>query len=397
MVETSPPSAAPAVAPPAHAPAHARIDVLDGFRAIGVLLVMGFHYGPRWSHPWTSQHVLPYGDMLSGIVPFLYGRSHACMFFILSGFVILLTLERCTNVLDFFRKRVARLQPTLLLCATITTAMTYAFAPHEWIQGPVSFVLSVLMIDPHIVQPLLPHMKLGWVDGAYWTLAVEARFYILVAILFLLGKKAFLPVWLGLTVVAFLLGWPHIARLPELSWPRMILMPTYTPYFTIGICLFEVYRAKAWRLLPTIGFVGATAMVLVNALWWTRFAFEPAIGRAIVNACWITAFVLFAIESPLVRPLGWRPLTVLGGAGYSLFLLHEAAGAALMRPFDALGVWPPLILVISVLSMIALSLAIHRWFEEPARVWLLKASQGMVARVSVSAPWLNYHPSRQSR
>lgn len=389
MVET-PPKAAAAPAP-AHA--HARIDVLDGFRAVGVLLVMGFHYGPRWSHPWTNQHVLPYGDMLSGIVPFLYGRSHACMFFILSGFVILLTLERCTSVLDFLRKRVARLQPTLLLCAAITTAMIWFLAPHNWIRDPVSFVLSVLMIDPHMLQPWFPHTQLGWVDGAYWTLAVEARFYILVALLFLLGRKAFLPVWLGLTVVAFFLGYPGIARLPELSWPRMILMPTYTPYFTIGICLFEIYRAKAWRLLPTIGFVVGTAMVLVNALWWTRFAYEPAIGRAIVNAVWIAAFVLFVIESPVVRPLGWRPLTILGGAGYSLFLLHEAAGAALMRPFETLGVWPPLILVISVVSMIALALAIHRWFEEPARVWLLKATQGMVARVSALAPWLDYQPA----
>jgi peptidoglycan/LPS O-acetylase OafA/YrhL len=375
------------------AAAQPRIVVLDGFRAVGVLLVMGFHYGPRWSHPWTNQHILPYGDMLSGITPLLYGRSHACMFFILSGFVILLTLERCTSVLDFWRKRVARLQPTLILCASITTVMIYFFAPHEWIRDPVSFVLSVLMIDPDVVQPWFNY-DVGWVDGAYWTLAVEARFYLLVAALFLVGRKAFLPVWLGLTVAAFMLGHPAIARSEELKPLRLILMPIWTPYFTVGICLFEIYRAKAWRLLPTIGFLGAAAMVLINAYWWTRFAHEDPIGRTIVNACWILAFVLFTIESPLVRPLGWKPLVVIGGASYSLFLLHEAAGASLMRPFEQMGVWPPLILVISVVSMVGLSLAIHKWFEEPARRFLLKASEGMVERVAASAPWLNYATAR---
>ncbi len=88
-------------------------------------------------------------------------------------------------------------------------------------------------------------------------------------------------------------------------------MPIWTPYFTIGICLFEVWRAKAWRLLPTLGFAAATVMVLVNALWWTRFTLEPPVGRAIVNACWIGAFVLFVTGSPLLKLLEWTPLTTI--------------------------------------------------------------------------------------
>ncbi|MEI9965313.1 MAG: hypothetical protein WDM92_12115 [Caulobacteraceae bacterium] len=67
-----------------------------------------------------------------------------------------------------------------------------------------------------------------------------------------------------------------------------------------------------------------------------------------------------------------------------------------MRPLDAIGVPPVLILVIVVLAMIGLSLAIHKWFEEPSRRFILKATEGMVARVSVLAPWLDYAPARPS-
>jgi peptidoglycan/LPS O-acetylase OafA/YrhL len=372
-----------------HQPA-SRIGVLDGFRAVAILLVIGFHWGVRWAPPWSADGYLPWGGLFAKVWILQYGRSHACFFFILSGFVILLTLERCQGFPDFFRKRVARLWPTLVLCAALTTALLAAFGPREWLRGPESFVLSVLMIDPATFKPLLPHADLGWIDGAYWTLGVEARFYILVGLVFLVGRKRFLPVWLGLQGVSFVLGSPWLAHVPALEPLRLVLMPIWLPYLTLGICLFEVYRAKAWRPLATAGAVAAAAMILVNAAFWSRFAFEDPLGRTLVNAGWIALFVLFVTNSPILRPLAWKPLTVLGAASYPLFLLHEAGGIAVMRLLDGWGLPPMVILAMVFALMVAVSLLIFRFFEEPAKDWLLGATKGMVARLSQRAPWLDY-------
>ena len=133
-----------------------RIQVLDGFRAVAILLVIGFHWFVRWAPPWSNTGTQPWGDVLADVWILQYGRSHACFFFILSGFVILLTLERCRSFPDFFRKRVARLWPTLVVCALLTTAILYAVGKSEWTRGPASIVLSTLMIDPAVFKPCSP-------------------------------------------------------------------------------------------------------------------------------------------------------------------------------------------------------------------------------------------------
>ena len=369
-----------------------RIDVLDGFRAVAIMLVVGFHYGVRWAPPWSQTIYYPYGATFAGNLVFQYGWLAVELFFMMSGFVILLTLERCDSFVDFFRKRIARLLPALVLCASITAIALWIFGPAEWKTDPVSFVLSILFIDPDVFQPLLPSMDLGWVDGAYWTLAVEFRFYALVGLLFLLGRRSILPAWLVLQLISFPLGAPMFKGVHELKLAKDILMPAYLPYFTLGICAFEIWRRKAWKGLPLAGAAMATAMILVNAGVWDAFVGRHGthFGLVLVNLVWIGLFALFLTGSPLLRPFAWKPLARLGEASYSLFLLHEAAGIAFMRALDRLGVPPLVNLVLVTLAITGVSQLIFHLVETPARNWLLKVTGGVVERAGARAPWLNY-------
>ncbi len=369
-----------------------RLTTVDGLRAVACLLVIGFHYGVRWTPPWIVDIYYPYHDLFAHIWILKFGRTHACFFFLVSGFVILLTLERCQGVMDFLRKRIARLWPTLVLCASITMIATYAFGPKEWTHGPISYVLSLLFIDPNTVRGLVHEPRLGWVDGAYWTLGVEMRFYLLVAALYLVGSKRFLPVWLAAQVVSFAIGAPELARVHALDWPRMILQPVYLPYFTAGICFYEIHRAKALNLLPTLGLVMASVMILINAGLWTRFYQEAPLDRTLVNAGWIALFALFVAGSPVMKVFTFKPLVALGQASYSLFLLHELVGVALMRAFERIGV-PPLVNLALVLAiMIGAALMIFRLFEEPAKICVLNATGRVVAFAAERIPWLSYAP-----
>ena len=375
-----------------------RLAVLDGYRAVAILLVLGFHYGVRWAPPWSKDVYLPYHGLFAHLWPLKYGRSHACFFFILSGFVILLTLERCSNLVDFWRKRLARLWPALILCAGLTTLALALWGPAEWRKDPLSFLLSILMTDPDLFQKLVPNIDVDWIDGAYWTLAAEARFYIWVGLIFLLPRRVFLPAWLGLQLLSACLAPPAMDAVKALVPARMVLMPDYMPYFTLGICLFEIFRSGRWSGLPVYGALFGVLMIGLNAAGWSSFAFEDPKGRLVVNAFWIGMSVLFVLKSPLVRPLAWAPLAKLGEASYALFLLHEAAGISLMGMLDRLGVHPLVNLALVVAGMIGMSLLIHRFVEEPARKLILGWTNGLVAQVSRRAPWLNYpRPLTQPR
>lgn len=367
-----------------------RIEVLDGFRAMAILLVVGFHYGVRWTAPWST-NLYPYGDAFAGSFVLRYGWAAVELFFMMSGFVILLTLERCDSFLDFFRKRIARLWPALVLCATLTSVMLLAWGPAEWRKDPLSFLLSILFIDPDVFQPLVPGTDIGWIDGAYWTLAVEMRFYLLAGLVFLAGRERFLAAWLGLQVVSFLFGMPQINRSPELWLPRVLLMPVYLPYFTLGICFFEIFRSKAWRLLPSAGAALSVAMIAVNAGLWGAFAGKgDTVAVLAVNALWIGLFVLFVIGSPLLAPFAFRPLARIGESSYSLFLLHEAAGIALMNALAGLGLPPLVILAVVLVVMIGASMAIFHFVEEPSKTRLLAWSKGPAQALRRRAPWLAY-------
>ncbi len=369
-----------------------RIGVLDGFRTMAIFLVVGFHYGVRWTQPWSA-NLYPHGDRFAGSFILQYGWAAVELFFMMSGFVILLTLERCESLPDFLRKRVARLWPALVLCAVITTLSLHAFGPHEWSKDPLSFLLSILFIDPDVFQPLVHGRDIGWIDGAYWTLAVEMRFYILAGAVFLAGRKRFLAAWLGVQLLSFVLGSPWLASSHALYWPRTVLMPVYLPYFTLGICFFEVFRAKAWPRLPTGGAIASILMILVNAGLWGAFkARGETLPVLAINAAWIALFWLFVIDSPLVRVFALKPFAQLGESSYSLFLLHEAAGIALMNALTAIGSPPLVTLAVVLATMVGASMLIFHYVEEPAKGWLLRRSKGPMTAAAKRMPWLNYAP-----
>ena len=181
-----------------------RLDVLDGFRAIAVLMVALFHYTVRWapgqdtSPGWASGH-LPSAKIFFDIWPLHYGWIGVELFFMISGFVILLTLERCNSILDFAVRRFARLWPPMVVAASLAVVLINYYGPWDWRQDWRGWASSVSFIDPNLLGVALHHKGVDWVDSSYWSLWVEVRFYLLAAILFAISKERFA---LNLFVVA---------------------------------------------------------------------------------------------------------------------------------------------------------------------------------------------------
>ena len=116
-----------------------RVAVLDGLRALAILAVMAFHYTMRWTPPQAREDLYPYHGAFNHLPilgPMLdYGWAGVELFFVVSGFVICMTLERSSGLWDFFRRRLARLWPAMLVCASITMLVAQ-FGPDQWKVGP---------------------------------------------------------------------------------------------------------------------------------------------------------------------------------------------------------------------------------------------------------------------
>ena len=86
---------------------------------------------------------------------------------------------------EFYLRRFARIWPPLLVCSIITLAVLHAIDTDFAVQRRstlLDFVPSLTMTSPRPWLRLSHNIK--YIDGAYWSLFVEARFYIYAAIIY---------------------------------------------------------------------------------------------------------------------------------------------------------------------------------------------------------------------
>ncbi|MDE2500022.1 MAG: acyltransferase [Alphaproteobacteria bacterium] len=372
-----------------------RIAVLDGYRALAILLVLAFHYTVRFAPPLQRHAHFPAGSIFSGAAPLDYGWAGVELFFVISGFVILMTLERCRSVGEFALRRFARLWPMLVIAASMTSLVVYLIGPPDWRVSWPDYLMSILLIEPSLLSHFWAGASFKWVDDAYWSLFVEIRFYALAAVVYLAAGRNFVRYWLVLQGVAFaaflVVVLTAFRAYPYLS---LVLFPDYMPYFTVGICVYECYSRGPLNKIAAAGAVMAAGMALFNAYYGLFFAIGGTPhGNAVVNLLIFSLFLLFVIDHPIVRIFASRPMVRLGQASYSLYLIHQVIGVCIMRVCIGLGVPYLIVLPVTVCAMIASACLLFYRVEVPIKSWILCCCESKVALFERRLPWLSYTTS----
>jgi peptidoglycan/LPS O-acetylase OafA/YrhL len=89
-----------------------RFDPLDALRGIAALSVFLFHY--------TAKYREFFGHFFSEKLDFKFGFYGVSLFFIISGFVIFMTVNNVKNTSEFIYRRSLSLYPTFWICLLIT-------------------------------------------------------------------------------------------------------------------------------------------------------------------------------------------------------------------------------------------------------------------------------------
>lgn len=327
---------------PSFAPHH-RLGVLDALRGLAALWVGLYHFTQNGKY-----HAgFPENSWLKSAGT--YGWVGVYAFFVISGFILPWTMDRggyrLRDFPRFLAKRALRLHPLYLLSvaamllpiflAPDTGAGMAARTWREW--WPHFFYLNGLMGRP-------------WLMDIYWTLAIEAQYYLVIGLVFpLLIHRHPAVRWAALTAFVITpLLWPNAGASP----PRD-MMP-FAALFGTGIVIF-------WKMSGRIGKIPCALLLLAcGIVTWREVGPPQAITAALSAAAILGVRARVAI-------LEW-----LGEVSYPFYLFHLVVGG-LALPFLAALPRHPGRDAAAVLGLMAASLVVaallHRAVELPAQRW----------------------------
>ena len=127
-----------------------------------------------------------------------YGYLGVDLFFLISGFVILVSSDG-KSPRQFVISRIVRLYPTYWCCLTVTFLAILLFGRRMFHCRAGQYLANLTMLHSFA--------GIESMDGVYWSLAVEMKFYLLIFLLVALGQigriKYYLGIWLALTIGLF--------------------------------------------------------------------------------------------------------------------------------------------------------------------------------------------------
>lgn len=337
-------------------------NAIDGMRAIAVLAVVIFHVD---------------ASLLPG------GFSGVDLFFVVSGFVISQSLASRPHahavpyLLDFYRRRVLRLLPALLLVLLFTFLLSALLMPRAWRNEQFDQTgLGALFGVANFV--------LAWQQGDYfspgadlnpflhtWTLGVEEQFYLLFPLLFLVWLRArqsrpWVNAILPLLALASLLLAAWQTKAAPIS--AFYLLPARLWELAAGALLYQCIATRTlaphWQgwavpglLLVVVGFLFAGDQPV---------PFPGAIAT-VVGTVMLLGAAASANGAPrphvLLRGLQWAPLVYLGRLSYSLYLWHWPLLVLLRWTYGMQGI----ALWAYPVMLLALASASYHWVECPLR------------------------------
>ena len=292
---------------------YSRISYLDGHRGLAILLVLFFHAYTRWPE------VVPYGSQYVDIPIFKFGWIGVQLFFLISGFVILMTLEKCADIRAFIYRRWIRLFPAMLFCSILIFITSSYF--YERPAGKP--LIDSLLPGLTFIEPSWWRIMIGVpsnpLEGSFWSLYVEFKFYCFAAcIYFWKGRN-----WM-LTALVFAYVSSIFFKVANIYIPGEFFLLTNKVLQTLSFEHFGWFVAGAAfyiysKTMDLKWFLIAIFLSILSAVFVRDLEWKPALA-----ACLISAFFAISLISPrLQRILSNRFLQFFGFISYPLYLIHE--------------------------------------------------------------------------
>jgi peptidoglycan/LPS O-acetylase OafA/YrhL len=353
-----------------------RLTALDGLRGVAILLVMGFHYFYHLESFYYKSTLYPYGETFSNVVIFKYGYMGVELFFIISGFVIAMTLESSKSLLDFAIRRFVRIWPALIVSAIVTFfLLNWSDAPFALTRRQFwpNFLPSLTLTPTSLWSGLFP--KVDFVTGVYWSLVVEIRFYMIALVLYWLFARQNLARNLVIFTVLIYVVRALLRRwLPGYNGVYDgFFIPDYMPWFAAGAVFYEVYKERLAKPAALILLAVAYALIARISLNYAPIGRDPVVASSFA-LLFLALFWFLSTRPGSMRAFEARPLVWIGECSYSIYLYHYVVGMILISQVSkTIGLVPQLLLVAAIsLLVLVVGRISYAAIENPSRRWLTK-------------------------
>jgi len=332
-----------------------RLPLLDLLRFLAAFSVMLMHVLQRGFEN-DKFYNFSFGVLSDA---FKYNYLAVNLFFLISGYVILLTAQNRT-LKQFFVSRFLRLYPAYWLACTLSFLVSY-FLLQDIFQPTVSRYISNMTM-------LNGFFGIGYIDGVYWTLLVELKFYILtmLVIYFKLIDKTekILWIWLIVSLLNYFITSNLISTL---------LITDFSSFFCIGAMLYIV-GADNFRLNPkrvaffsiafVLGFLNEKHTLLLRS---EHFGVGYDSFTLLLILVGIFLIFIFAIKQQHIPTSLSNIFQKLGKSSYPLYLIHLNISLACLRHLAPDGEHRYNIAFGLLVLMPLLAYGIAVYFEEPLR------------------------------
>jgi len=288
------------------------IPALDGFRAIAILLVLGYHAG------------------LPGMDGGYFGVD---LFFVLSGFLIstiLLNEAQATGTISlsrFYMRRIRRLTPALV----ILLLGYIALAPFAWPQASLGHhIREVAYTATYLSDYMRAFTGVPALLGHTWSLAVEEHFYMLwpFALMALLRRFPLekLPrVLAALFIIATL--WRIGCFVAGQEWEEVYFrFDTRLSGLLLGAWLASlalIGKIPSYGKFSLAGSAGFFLFTVIFAAWGTAESLTACVVFAELFAVVLIAHLAAHERSVASRLLSLPVFVFIGRISYGLYLYHS--------------------------------------------------------------------------
>jgi peptidoglycan/LPS O-acetylase OafA/YrhL len=287
---------------------------------------------------------------------FQFGPFGVGVFFLISGLVVPISLARHTR-LSFLAARLLRVYPTYVAALLIEMGVLAAAAAHwhrPFTHGARALLANALLIFDLVGEPS--------VDLVNWTLGVEVKFYLLLALIAPWARAGKLRAPFAAAALlaggAALLGHSRHAAAPLAQ--ALCADAVFLVFMLIGV----LFNFRLRGLLSRARFIASVAAMA--ALFVAAWRSGPLAAQyPVVTANYGFALALF---STLYLARRWmRPLAILDAAAaisFPFYLVHSMIGYSVMKValLDfALGY--PAALALALAAAVAVATALHLTIE----------------------------------
>jgi peptidoglycan/LPS O-acetylase OafA/YrhL len=320
------------------------IPEIDGLRFIAIITVMLFHLNALTLQFYSAHGRWPTGIGSALDLLFRTGFVGVEVFFAISGFVLGLpfALQRIKGTSKvrlprYFVRRVTRIEPTYAI--NILGLFALKAADYYWLGGRSELRPGAML--PHLFASLFYSHNIVYgagstINNVAWSLEIEIQFYVLAPLICtlysassrILRRLALLALGAGAATIDYIL-------LANGTSPGSTLL-RYLPFFVVGLVIADVFvtdwnesprHSRGWSWLVVLGVAGMPVLVWTGLV--TPFlpgaAVSPwlLIGDLLLALCTAMLFVGTMRGAWASRILRTRPLVLIGGMCYTIYLYHQ--------------------------------------------------------------------------